>query len=206
MSHAGPYLYRSKRDRAVPLAKRKMAQAVAEKEVPVQPPSSGQPSPGSGGFFSVHKPGEGYATRLGIFIIALLFVLFTCHHWFYNWISVRDFATRYLSLGFALNWTITVPNATRYVSIGGAIVLFFLGAMIAYYYIYCAQRSAEFLVKTDGELAKVTWPKITPWFKSDTQVWGATYVVLIVVAFLTVYVFGVDFILQTLAQFLFYHE
>jgi preprotein translocase subunit SecE len=183
-----------------------MAQAVAEKAAPVQPPSPGEPPRGEGGFFHVHKPGEGYTTRLGMFIVALLFVLFTCHHWFYNWISVRDFATKYLGLGFALNWTITVSNATRYVSIGGAVILFFIGAMIAYYYIYCFQRSAEFLVKTDGELAKVNWPKISPWFKSETQVWGATYVVLIVVFVLTVYVFGVDYLLQSMAHFLFYSK
>ncbi len=50
----------------------------------------------------------------------------------------------------------------------------------------------------------MTWPKVSPWFKADTQVWGATYVVLIVVVALTLYVFGVDVVLQTIAQKLFY--
>ena len=60
------------------------------------------------------------------------------------------------------------------------------------------------LIKTDTELGKVTWPKITPWFKSESLVWGSTYVVLIVVVALTVYVFGVDLVLQWISQKLFY--
>ena len=55
-----------------------------------------------------------------------------------------------------------------------------------------------------AEMGKVTWPKISPWFKPETQVWGATYVVLIVVAFLTLYVFGVDMVLQAIANWAFY--
>ncbi|MCW8132718.1 MAG: preprotein translocase subunit SecE [Planctomycetota bacterium] len=156
---------------------------------------------GSGGTFSVHKPGEGTATRLGMFVLALVFMIFSAHHWFYNWGSLREFASRYLALEFALGWTIPY---SKWVSVSGAVAIFATGALVAYYYIYCKPRSAEFLVKTDVELAKVTWPKITPWFKADTEVWGATYVVLIVVAFLTVYVFGVDYILQLLAKLLFY--
>lgn len=156
---------------------------------------------GGGGTFTVHKPGEGSYTRLGLFVLSCVFVIFAAHHWYYNWGSLRDFATKYMGLDFLVGWTIPY---SKVVSIVGAIAVCFSGAAVAYYYIYCKQRSAEFLVKTDVELGKVTWPKISPWFKMDTPVWGATYVVLIVVAFLTLYVFGVDFILQSLAKFLFY--
>lgn len=182
-----------------------MAQAVAEKETPLQPSSPGQSLQAGGGTFQVFKPGEGAVTRLGLFVLAAVFILFACHHWYYNWISLRDFGVKYLALGFALNWTITVSGAARWISISGAGALFVSGLLVAYRYIYCHPRASEFLVKTDAELSKVTWPKISPWFKADTQVWGATYVVLIVVAFLTAYVFGVDFILQFLAKHLFYN-
>jgi preprotein translocase SecE subunit len=66
--------------------------------------------------------------------------------------------------------------------------------------------SAEFLVKTDQELAKVTWPKVSPWFRPDTQVWGATYVVLIVIAMLTLYVLAADTVLEFLAKQAFFSK
>jgi len=180
-----------------------MAQAVAEQTTTTPPASPGQPSEAGKGKWSVYRPGEGYATRLGTFVVALCFVFYACHHWFYGWTAIRDFFAKYLGLAWLVAWTAD-PQVVRYSSIGGAVAVFLLGMAVAYYYIYCKPRSAEFLVKTDVELSKVNWPKMTPWFSPDSQVWGATYVVLIVVAFLTLYVFGVDWILQFSAQHLFY--
>jgi preprotein translocase subunit SecE len=152
--------------------------------------------------FQAHKPGEGYATRLGMMAVVMSYVGFACHHWFYNWIYLRNFLDS-IHLGFLVSWTYELA-AARYVAGVGAFAIAAVGFFIGYYYIYVKKASSEFLIKTDVELAKVTWPKITPWFKMDTQVWGATYVVLIVVAALTVYVFGIDMILQALANKLFY--
>ena len=62
------------------------------------------------------------------------------------------------------------------------------------------------MIKTDQELAKVTWPKVSPWFRPETQVWGATYVVLIVIAGLTLYVLAVDSALEMIAKVLFFNH
>lgn len=182
-----------------------MATAVAEKTASAQIPGSG-PAQARGGFFQVYKPGEGLRTRLGMFMVALVFMLFSGHHWYYGWPAARNLALKILEtlwLGVLLRWTEDL-TWQRYISLFGAVGLGIAGLLAAYYYIYCHPRSSEFLVQTDGELRKVSWPKITPWFKPDTQVWGATYVVLIVVFVISLYVFGVDRILVFLSEKLFY--
>jgi preprotein translocase SecE subunit len=159
-----------------------------------------------GGYFTPYRPSEGYATRLAIMAIVMAYVLFACHHWFYSWIMIRDLFDglfRGTFLSFLTNWMYggQVQQALSWI---GVVVLAAGGFAIAYRYIYANPRSSEFLIKTDAEMGKVTWPKISPWFKPETQVWGATYVVLIVVAFLTLYVFGVDMVLQAIANWAFY--
>ncbi|HYG73500.1 MAG TPA: preprotein translocase subunit SecE, partial [Planctomycetota bacterium] len=163
-------------------------------------------APVPGGSFQVHKPGEGYATRLGMMVIVMAYTAFACHHFYYNWVWLRNFVDGILSsiwLGWMVSWTYDL-TAAKIVAMGGTLLIAAVGFFVGYYFIYLKRSTAEFLIKTDVELSKVTWPKISPWFKMDTQVWGATYVVLIVVAALTLYVFGVDLILNQLAQWLFY--
>ena len=163
-------------------------------------------SPATGGTFSVHKPGEGYATRLGIMAIFMAYVFFAAHRWYYNWVFVRDLVDgffSYIGLGVVTNWMLNT-RATTAISIIGAATLVLTGFLLAYYLVYCKRATADFLVKTDGELAKVTWPAVTPWFKPEAKVWGATYVVLIFVALLSLYVFAIDSLLKTIAQWAFY--
>jgi len=163
-------------------------------------------SPSTGGTFSVHKPGEGYATRLGIMVIFMAYVFFAAHRWYYNWVFLRDLIDGFFSaigLKVLTNW-MTESGPTRTIAIVGTVAIVVLGFLLGYYLVYCKRATADFLVKTDGELAKVTWPAVTPWFKPEAKVWGATYVVLIFVAILSLYVFGVDSILKIIAQWAFY--
>lgn len=181
-----------------------MATAMQEKAQKKNSPSEDAPS-GGGGRFQVHKPGEGYATRLGTFVVSMLFVAYTCHHWFYGWTFLRNLIDRmFQAVGLRiLGWSYD-PIVARYISYVGVVVLLVTLGLLAFYIIYVRTRTAEFLVKTDGELAKVTWPKITPWFKPEAKVWGATYVVIIVLVVLTVYIMVVDRIFIFLSELLFY--
>jgi preprotein translocase SecE subunit len=185
-----------------------MATAVQDKRAPGP---SARPEPDAAarrGILPVYKPGEGTVTRLGLFVVLAAFVLYTAHHWFYSWSFLRNTLLKYLEyvgLGVLLNWTLD-PGPQRFLALTGAGVVVGGGLLLCYYYLYVRPRSAEFLVQTDSELRKVTWPKISPWFKMETQVWGATYVVLIVVVLLALYVFGVDTILNFCAQWIFYRE
>lgn len=184
-----------------------MAQAVAEKKTSAAPASGDGAGSGSGGgLLTVHKPGEGTMTRLGSFVVAFFFVVFTAFHWYYGWIFVRNLGQKtlgFIGLDGLLSWSRS-PTASYYISNGGAVVVAVVGLLLAYYVVFCQQRTAEFLVQTDGELRKVTWPKITPWFKAETQVWGITYVILITTAALALFIASVDKILQILANWLFY--
>ena len=159
------------------------------------------------GGYQAYKPGEGYATRLGIMVVAMSYTAFACYHWYYNWVLVRNFFHEgifsKIYLKFLTQWTYG-SAIEGYIAGGGATLIAATGFAIAYYYIYLKRSTAEFLIKTDGELAKVQWPKMTPWFKVESPVWGATYVVLIVVVLMTAYVFGVDLILNWIAQHIFY--
>ncbi len=171
-------------------------------------PAPGDARPPAPSGLQVHKPGEGYATRLGIMVVVMAYTGFACHHWYYHWVYLRDFADSMLGavgLGFLTRWTLD-STVAKWISTGGTVVLAATGFAVGYYFVYIKRNTAEFLIKTDTELGKVTWPKIVPWFKADTQVWGATYVVLIVVVAMTLYVFGVDFVLQSIAQKLFYNS
>ena len=157
-----------------------------------------------GGSLQVFKPGEGQATRLGMMVVVMGYVAFACWHFFYNWVFIRNFLNDYF-FRILTNWTKNSSVETA-ISYGGTVLLAFAGFCVGYYFIYIKRSTADFLIKTDGEMAKVTWPQISPWFKVETKVWGATYVVLIVVAALTFYVFGLDLFLKWVAQHLFYGQ
>ena len=156
--------------------------------------------------FQVYKPGEGYATRIGMMGVVACYIGFAAWHWYYNWVFVRDFVDDIftgMNLSRVTRWMLD-PSVSSVIGIGGTVAIVALGALTGFFLIYVKKGTAEYLIKTDTELHKVTWPKITPWFKADTLVWGSTYVVLIVVVAMTVYVFGVDMILQRISQWLFY--
>ena len=153
-----------------------------------------------------HKPGEGYATRLGMMVVCMAYVGFACWHWYYQWVYLRNFVDGVLSaigLSVLVSWTYP-PAVSRAIALLGTFAVAGIGFFFSYYFIYVKRASAEFLIKTDIELSKVTWPKITPWFKVESQVWGATYVVLIVVVLMTLYVFLIDIVLKLLSGTLFY--
>jgi len=158
------------------------------------------------GGFEVYKPGEGYATRLGMMVVVAAYVLFACHHWYYNWVFLRDFVDDIFSaigMGKLTRWMLD-SDWTNRIAVAGTVGIAAAGLLSGYFLIYVKRPTAEFLIKTDTELGKVTWPKITPWFKTESLVWGSTYVVLIVVVSMTIYVFGVDLVLQWISQKLFY--
>lgn len=75
----------------------------------------------------------------------------------------------------------------------GAVVLAFGGLALVYYLFFMYPRISDFLIESEGELRKVTWPSAKPWFKASTELWGATYVVIAVVVILAVFTWLVDY-------------
>jgi len=184
-----------------------MATVAQEEKAPSPSPTSPDGT-SRRGLWRVHKPGEGTVTRLGLFVTLAAFLFYACQRWFYHWTFFRDLLGRWLE---GLQWRGLVdwaylPTIQRAISWGGVAALGLGGGLLLYYYLYIKPKSAEFLVQTNSELGKVTWPTSEPWFKPDTQLWGATYVVLVVVLALALYVYGVDLVLTWFAGKAFYGE
>jgi preprotein translocase SecE subunit len=71
---------------------------------------------------------------------------------------------------------------------------FFLGSMVAFHLFINRPRSAEFLVETQGEMKRVSWPTRREWI-------GSTLVVLVLVFVLSMFLYAVDsWVLSPLMQ------
>ena len=75
----------------------------------------------------------------------------------------------------------------------GAAVLALGGLFLVGYLFFAHPRISDFLIESEGELRKVTWPAVRPWFRGSTELWGATYVVIVVVVVLAVFTWLVDY-------------
>jgi preprotein translocase SecE subunit len=69
----------------------------------------------------------------------------------------------------------------------------FLGSMLAFHVFVNRPKAAEFLVETQGEMKRVSWPTRREWI-------GSTIVVLVLVAILSLFLFGVDQVLSPLMR------
>ena len=74
-----------------------------------------------------------------------------------------------------------------------AAVAFFLVSMIGVHVFLNRPRAAEFLIETQGEMKRVSWPTRREWI-------GSTIVVLVLVMILSFFLFGVDSLLSPLLQ------
>ncbi|MFH1377642.1 MAG: preprotein translocase subunit SecE [Planctomycetota bacterium] len=154
-------------------------------------------------FLKPYRMEDGRVSRLVFFIVLLVFVAFTAISWFTSWRALTN-TIKDIGLGFLVDWIHESDVATAVAQNGGAIALFLIGALVAYRIVFVKQKSSEFIIRTDHELSKVDWPKIKPWFKPETEVWGATYVVIITCILLSVYIYILDQILSLLAKWVFF--
>ena len=83
-------------------------------------------------------------------------------------------------------------------------VIFAIGLGSVYYLVYSWAKGANFLIETENELRKVTWPSHRPWFKMSTELWGASYVVIFVLCAMALVISGWDWILSSLTGWIFY--
>ena len=114
------------------------------------------------GFFSIYKPGQGKWIRWGT--VAALGIIVLCGTW---WISEKELATQdamYKVLGGAV-WTLA-----------GAFFTFWL---------VNSPKMAEFMIMTESEMRKVTWP-------TRKEVIASTKVVILVTLILGILLYLVD--------------
>jgi len=86
----------------------------------------------------------------------------------------------------------------------GSVVLLLVGAVGIYLLAFVNARAADFLISVEAEMRKVYWPKIKPWFAWSSELWGSTYVVIIVVVILSVFIRVVDMCFTPLSRWIFH--
>lgn len=149
--------------------------------------------------FRPYEVTKGRLTRLGVFLVAVAFLGFTGYKWYFGWDDILKFVWELFGSTFVAS-----PAFAGTVRWGGIFLLMAIGGLMAYKYVFVRKSSSEFLIRTDGELHKVNWPKVAPWLRGDTEAWGATYVVILVCVFLATYIFAIDYLLKLLANVAFY--
>ncbi len=139
----------------------------------------------------VYRPGDGKITRTAFLSVLMVLGVFTVYSW-YNW---REASWTYLPI----LWT----HQLTWGEVGAGLIL--VAFMVGSYLICFANRKAgDFLIETEIEMRKVTWPTWKPWLSPKTELWGATYVVIILMFAIAGFIALVDVALQTLAQLIFY--
>ena len=100
---------------------------------------------------------------------------------------------------FVNNWRDTfIVGEVKYLSYGyvTAAVVCALGWAVSYFFVINNRRLTDFLIKTEAEMKKVSWP-------SRREVFISSTVVLFVIVVLGGYLFGLDTILERIVSALF---
>jgi preprotein translocase subunit SecE len=132
--------------------------------------------------FGLYKWPQGRVVRYVAAAVVLSFVGFAAYR-FYAWKS-----------DVVPPWMAGAKMGNLSVSVGvmGAILLAAAGCVGAYLLVFAHPRVGEHLIAVEGELRKVYWPKMKPWFSRQTELWGSTYVVIAVVVIFSLFIFLVD--------------
>ncbi|MHC4252117.1 MAG: preprotein translocase subunit SecE [Planctomycetota bacterium] len=146
--------------------------------------------------WKVYRPGEGRWARLIALVAFLGLAGFSAYRW-HLWASEWN--------AQAAVWIlprIGVHQLT-WAEIGaGALLVGFI--LLGYRTCFARPRTSDFLIETEIELRKVTWPAWKPLFRWNTELWGNTYVVIVVIVALALFLFAVDMALQTASGAIFF--
>ncbi len=145
-----------------------------DSEEPRQP----RPQPQAGarhGFFTIHKKGQGYWTRMGTAAGALLLGALTAYNIYV-----------YLPLVLQMESTPAGAERERHIAMGVAAGFFLLFAFFAWRMMN-KPSNVDFLIATDSEMKKVNWT-------SRKDLIGSTKVVIVFMFLIALILFLVDII------------
>ena len=143
--------------------------------------------------WKVYRPGEGRWARLLAMVAILAMGAFSAYRW-HLWAERAEWR-RWLLPGIGAH-QVTWSEV-------GAAVLMTTFALVGYRICFARTTTSDFLIETEIELRKVTWPQWKPLFRSKTELWGSTYVVILVIVILAVFIGVVDLALQVAADAIF---
>lgn len=137
-----------------------------------------------------YKHGQGKLSR-GLAALAIgLFTIFGCFR-LYLWLGAYEtFKKPVPGLPYNLLGADMPVNYALLVSMG-----LLVASAAGIYFISNHPKVTDFLLETEGEMKKVSWPSIN-------EVWGSSVVVLVVTIIFGVYLLGVDYGLANLRQLL----
>jgi preprotein translocase subunit SecE len=132
--------------------------------------------------WQVYRPGEGRWARILAMLAIVLMGLFSAYRW-HLWAE---------KVSWRIWWLPGIGAHQMTWSEVGAAILMIVFMLVGYRICFARVGTSDFLIETEIELRKVTWPQWKPLFKSDTELWGSTYVVILVIAALAAFVGLVD--------------
>jgi preprotein translocase SecE subunit len=137
---------------------------------------------------SFYKKGQGMITRITALLFVSAFELFGCIS-LYRFVPTEDnsvnppmpklWGKSLLEIGF-FDTAITVGLVI-------SLVLFVLLVLLSYIFIVNRPRTADYLIETEYELRKVSWPP-------RYEYWGASLAVTISVVVMSVFLLSIDYV------------
>ena len=154
---------------------------------------------------SFYKQKQGLILRWGTFGVLFILFLFGTYRFYYNFFyttPIEKMPQFWQWIHHSYNWTtitipaveIDIPLSPRWlISLGLGFVLVSLSA----YFCFWHQRVSDFLIDTESEMRKVSWP-------TSKEVVGSSIVVIIAIIVLGIYLFFADLGLGEIFRWLFY--
>ena len=143
--------------------------------------------------WGLYKWPQGRVVRYLSALVCLSYVAFGAYR-FYAWKSRTPLP--FVPAG-------TLPEALS-LGVVGAIFLVLAASVGVYLLAFANARIADYLIAVEGEMRKVYWPKIKPWFSWSSELWGSTYVVIIVVVILSVFIRVIDVLFTPVSRWIFH--
>ena len=151
--------------------------------------------------WKVYRPGEGRWARLVALIAFLGLAGFSAYSW-YMWASQWS-KTAEVWFPFVGTLPRIGVHQLKWNEIGAAVLLVVF-ALIGYRTCFARPKTSDFLIEAEIELRKVTWPAWKPLFRWNTELLGNTYVVIVVIVALALFLFTVDTALGALSKAIFF--
>src|SRR5262249_43584884 len=155
-------------------------------------------APSGEGFFHIYKPGQGYWTRMGTALSALLIAGLTIYFFYQHlptWLvpafdhssTIADPAAKLA----AANRAVKLPRDTP----GGICAAFLIPFGLLTFWLMNKPTNADFLIATDSEMKKVNWT-------SRKELIGSTKVVIIFMFLIAFLLFAFDIFFGYLFYFM----
>jgi preprotein translocase SecE subunit len=149
--------------------------------------AAGRPAPRRPGFFTVHKRGQGYWTRMGTAIAAALLGALTAYNIYHH---LPTFLNTPNTTGMSAEQAAAAVQAAQTNATRIAVVVAGLFTLAFAFFAWRAMNkpsNVDFLIATDGEMKKVNWT-------SRKELIGSTKVVILFMFLIAFLLFFIDIV------------